>query len=133
MRDKLDNFMLGRNGTDELSRFLNVIVLILLIISMIVQSLSFFFWGAGLILLIYSWFRTLSRNLYKRQAENEAFLNLKDRIFHRGGSRGGYTKRDKEHCYFKCPHCNQTVRVPRGKGTIQIHCPKCRTDFIRKT
>ncbi len=35
--------------------------------------------------------------------------------------------------YFNCPNCNQKVRVPKGKGKIEITCPKCRTSFIRKT
>ena len=26
---------------------------------------------------------------------------------------------------FSCPDCRQMVRVPRGKGRINIRCPKC--------
>ena len=41
--------------------------------------------------------------------------------------------KDRQHRYFACPKCRQTVRVPRGKGKISITCPKCREKFIRKT
>ncbi len=35
--------------------------------------------------------------------------------------------------FYNCPNCNQKVRVPKGKGRIEITCPKCHTSFIRKT
>ena len=35
--------------------------------------------------------------------------------------------------YFRCPNCKQKVRVPKGKGTIEIRCPKCNTKFIKRT
>ena len=35
--------------------------------------------------------------------------------------------------HFRCPKCHQKVRVPRGKGKIQITCPKCGEKFIKKT
>ena len=34
---------------------------------------------------------------------------------------------------YRCPSCGQKVRVPRGKGRISIHCPKCQRDFIKRT
>jgi uncharacterized paraquat-inducible protein A len=44
-------------------------------------------------------------------------------------------KREEGRIYkiFRCPHCKQKVRVPRGRGKISIHCPKCNTEFIRKS
>ena len=35
--------------------------------------------------------------------------------------------------YFSCPHCRQQVRVPKGRGKISITCPKCGTQFIKKS
>ena len=35
--------------------------------------------------------------------------------------------------YFRCPSCHQQVRVPKGKGHIEIRCPKCGTKFIKNT
>jgi ribosomal protein L37AE/L43A len=39
----------------------------------------------------------------------------------------------KTHKYYRCTHCRQLIRVPRGKGKICISCPKCRTEFIKRT
>ena len=76
--------------------------------------------------------RIMSKNHSKRYAENQKFLELKNRVagFFRGGTRAF---KDKEHCYFRCPSCHQQVRVPKGKGHIEIRCPKCGTKFIKNT
>lgn len=126
-RDKLENFMQGRYGMDQLGRFMMFAALALLI-------LSFFFGGiilntVALALLVWGYIRMFSRNHAKRWEENEKFLSLKDRIL----GRGGRTRGDKAHCYFSCPACGQKVRVPKGKGKISIHCPRCHTDFIKRT
>ena len=39
----------------------------------------------------------------------------------------------KTYRYFSCPHCRQQVRVPKGRGKISITCPKCGTQFIKKS
>jgi ribosomal protein L37AE/L43A len=39
----------------------------------------------------------------------------------------------KTHRYFKCPDCKTKLRVPKHKGKIIITCPKCKTEFKRKT
>ena len=72
-------------------------------------------------LLFWANFRTFSRNTYKRYQENRRYLRFMDQL------------RDKEHRYYTCPRCRQTVRVPKGKGKISITCPKCSERFIKKT
>ena len=34
---------------------------------------------------------------------------------------------------YRCPKCRQKLRVPRGRGRIQISCPRCGTQFIKKS
>ena len=98
----------------------------------------------GILLILLVFYRALSRKVVMRQAENEKFLSLwyglRDWVRaphwpHRSGNtftgRGFQTDAGKR-C-FKCPSCGQKCRVPKGKGTIAITCPRCGQDFIRKT
>ena len=142
MRNRFEDFMYGRYGNDQFNQFLSVIALAVLVVNLFVKIP--FLWMGALALLIWTYFRMLSRNTSRRYAENERFLSFISR-FRRGGSTGGYAggrsaaerRAEPEHRkiyrYFVCPHCSQKVRVPRGKGKIEITCPKCRTSFIKRT
>lgn len=89
-----------------------------------------------LLLLIYSYFRILSRNYPARNRENRWYLNA-TRMFRKNrssyGNDAGTRQRDTAHRIFKCPNCSQKIRVPKGKGKICIRCPKCRIEFIKRT
>lgn len=130
-RDRLSRFMYGRYGQDELSRFLLIIALVLLILGFFVSfpGLSLLVLG----LLAYVYFRMLSRNITARSAENQKFLELKGRVqgFFRGRSGGAQRQGDK--VIFRCPKCSQKIRIPCGKGMVEITCPKCRTKFRKRT
>ncbi len=43
------------------------------------------------------------------------------------------SSKDKDHKYYICPTCKQIVRVPKGKGRIDIRCPRCSTVFEKRT
>ena len=123
-------FMDGRNGNDELNRFLSIIALIILVIALftgltILTSIA-------VVLIIFQLFRMLSRNLDRRQEENDRFLDFKDNLLQKG-ERAKRQMNDKEHAYFKCPQCKKQLRVPKGRGKISIHCPQCGTDFIKRS
>lgn len=131
MRNRFQEFMYGRYGTDQLSRFLSMAALVLLIISLFVHIPIIYI--AALAILAWSYFRMFSRNTSKRYVENEKFLSFISRFtgFFRNGKT--YREQQKVYKYFTCPQCRQKVRVPRGKGKICITCPKCRTEFIKKS
>ncbi len=131
MREKLQRFMTGRYGTDQLSKLFLAVTLILLVLSM------FTHWGAlylvALVLLGYTYYRMFSRNVSKMYAQNQKFLNLRYRLV---AKKDAFRKRwaqRKEYHFYKCPSCKQRVRVPRGKGKICITCPRCRNEFIKKS
>lgn len=135
MKEKLQRFMSGRYGADELSKTINIAVLVCLVVSMFSAALSGFgiFYWIGLGMMIYNCFRMLSRNTSKRYEENQKFLNIryeaavkKNAMKKRWAQRGIYR-------FFKCPGCGQNVRVPKGKGKICITCPKCKTEFVKKS
>jgi hypothetical protein len=116
-------FMTGRYGTDKLNNLLLGLGLGTCFVNILVGN-----YALGLVLtavsygfMILALYRCFSRNTYKRYRENRKYLLLVERI------------RDREHRYFTCPRCRQTVRVPRGKGKIAITCPKCKEKFTKKT
>lgn len=129
MRQRLYQFMIGRNGVDELAKAESWLVLGTVI-------LSFFLPGFGLIslvLLIHMYYRVFSRNLVKRRKENQWWLNERyQRVVRRNRRKVRWAQRNV-YRYFKCPTCKQQVRVPSGHGKICITCPKCRTEFVKRT
>lgn len=129
MKQKLQQFMAGRYGVDQLSKVLMYISLALLIISMF-SGLELFYLLA-IVLLIYSYFRTFSRNISKRYEENQKFLNWKYRLVVKKDQKKKHLEQRKIYHFYKCPSCRQKVRIPKGKGKICITCPKCRTEFIK--
>ena len=129
MREKLQRFMIGRYGMDELGRFLNAVSLVLLIVSLFVPLLS----PLVLALLVLIFFRMFSRNRLKRTQENGAYLRLRHKLKTWFAARVQRMKESKTHRYYRCPSCRQSLRVPKGKGKIAITCPKCRKVFEKRT
>ena len=121
IRDGFRRFMEGRYGTDKLNLAILGAGVVMCLLSALIPVASVLLTAVSYALLFWAMFRTLSRNTYKRYQENRKFLLMIDRL------------KDRQHRYFECPRCHQTVRVPRGKGKISITCPKCREKFIKKT
>ncbi|MBR2950147.1 MAG: hypothetical protein IKC46_09800 [Lachnospiraceae bacterium] len=131
MRDKLIRFMQGRYGNDQLNRFLSVACMILLILSMIVKSGIMYY--VAIALLVLQMFRTFSRNIPKRYAENQKYLAMSSKVRYAWAKKKNELKQLKTHHIYRCPGCKQKIRVPRGRGRIEIRCPKCRQTFIKKS
>ncbi len=130
MRDKIQRFMWGRYGNDRFNQFLMIAALVLMVISFVGGSL---FYSLALAVMIYAYFRMFSKNIAKRSAENQWYLQREMKV------KGFINKKKKEfsqrkvyHIY-KCPNCKQKIRVPRGRGKIAITCRKCGNEFVRKS
>lgn len=123
--------MYGRYGADEFSRFLLYFALALMVITLFVRVPLFN--TLALALLVYCYFRMFSRNIYKRADENRMFLQKKQQFLSFFRKNKDHMGQLKDYRFFKCPNCKQKVRVPRGKGKIKIHCPRCHNDFIKKS
>lgn len=125
--------MQGRYGVDAFSKFLLWVAVACVLLSSIFRNEIFSI--LSLALLIYSYMRIFSRNYQKRYAENQKYMEIAGRVkgFFKGNARPSIQARDKEHKIFKCPACGQKTRVPRGKGKIEIVCPRCGNKFIKRT
>ena len=130
VRSFLTRIMTGRYGTDQLNLFLLIIYLALIIVEWITR-LALFYWIA-LVFLIISFLRCFSRQLDRRRAENQKFLQIIQPV--RRFFRDTRTRmKDRNHRYFRCPCCGQQMRVPRGKGRITVHCRTCGATFEEKS
>ncbi len=130
MREKFYRFMQGRYGIDQFGRFLMAMVMVCLVLSLFGLK---FFYVAGIAVLVYSYFRIFSKNLYKRRAENTAYLKYEYKVKQKFATWKRDMQQRKTHHIYRCPSCKQKIRVPRGKGRIEIRCPKCNQTFIKKS
>ena len=123
--------MIGRYGTDGLNQFLSFASIVMLLLSLLTRF-SLFTW-VGAVLLVLCYYRSLSRNISKRTDENYRYYAIKDRVDSKfRGLKEQWANRRVYH-YYRCPQCHQKLRVPRGRGRIQISCPRCGTQFIKKS
>ena len=131
MKEKLARFMAGRYGVDYLGRFTIIAGLVALLLTGWTRSslLNLLAW----VLIIYSYYRMFSRNVYKRTQENQWYLNKTYKIRCFFARQKNMLAQRKTHHIYKCPTCKQKIRIPRGKGKIEIRCPKCNTTFIKKS
>ncbi len=134
MRNWLQRVMAGRYGVDEYSRFLNIVALVSLVLSILFNNgLSVFFWLLAIISLVWTYFRMFSRNTYKRRAENNAYLTIRYNMTRKLSGLKQRMQQKRYYRFYKCPKCGITTRVPKGKGKIRITCPKCGEIFQRKS
>ncbi len=124
-------FMMGRYGTDQLS-------FTMMIAGLAISLLSRFLWYwplyiLSMVLFGVALFRMLSRNCSRRYEENRRFMNMvwAVRDWWRGLKADFQERRTYRH--FKCPKCSQKIRIPKGRGKIEIRCPKCGEAFVKKT
>ena len=123
-------WMYGRNGMDRLNQILLILAIVLNLLSSIFESAVLYLLACALI--IWCVFRFCSKNLYKRRQENAKIEGLWQKVLR---DKETYKKMWNErhtHLYFKCK-CGTRLRVPKGKGKIEIICPKCKTKIIKKT
>ncbi len=134
MRQKLIRFFAGRNGMDNLSILTAVLSLLLLAAASACRGVaSLVLWGLSLAALAYGYFRILSKNVAKRMRENNWYLQKTQGIRNALRSRIERFSQRKTYKFYKCPSCKTLLRVPRGKGKIQITCRRCGNRFAKKT
>ena len=130
MRASFSRFMSGRYGVDQLG---NVMLWTGLILS-IVGSLA----KLGVltiladVLLVVMLVRMFSKDRYKRQHENQMYLEKTYKLRKETSEWINRVKNSKKYRYFTCPQCKKRLRVPRGVGQITITCKGCGNKFDKK-
>ncbi|MDR2136609.1 MAG: zinc-ribbon domain-containing protein [Treponema sp.] len=129
IRDKLERFMRGRYGQDELNRVLSVSALVICGISLITRQpvLS----SLSIALVIACLLRSFSRNTGARSREAEFYFKLKSGMFRFFRDTAERLRQYQTHRIFTCPSCRQRCRVPKGKGRVRITCKRCGAKFIK--
>lgn len=126
-KNKLIRFMYGRYGTDQLYIATIALSFILVIANSFIHSpiIRGLLW----VVLALTFYRTFSKNIYKRQRENQMFLKFWNPIKAKFTLTFRRLKDIKTHRYRTCPHCKKVLRLPRKTGNHTVNCPVCRNDF----
>ncbi len=122
-------FMYGRYGVDQLSKHLNIAAITLLLVSLFLPRLYLL----SLACMLWSTFRIYSRNIYKRQQELAAYQRFLAKLRRRTNLIKSRFRDRKTHRFYRCPGCKEYLRVPKGRGEVNITCPRCRHEIVRKT
>lgn len=136
-------FFNGRYGLDNFS-------LVLLLLTLMFLNIPYA-WILGVCLIGFVIFRTLSKNRFKREQELQSFNKIAYRlsaylspiisvisrlvrfIFKKAGNFISRIKQRKYFVFMKCPNCKKTLRLPKNKGKLNVTCPLCKTEFLKKT
>ncbi len=125
--DKVQRFMYGRNGNDNLNNFIFFLYIVTFIVFLFVKHISLII--AATVFLIINIYRTFSKKLYVRQKENAIYIKIITaiirpfkRFFHRIRDR-------KTHVYKKCPNCKKILKLRKVKGEHSVKCPVCSNRF----
>jgi hypothetical protein len=116
--------MRDRYGVDQLGKTLSVIALVLLIANMFIRSfiMDILIWG----ILIWMNYRVFSKNLFKRQLENNKYLDFSKSFKKKFSLPIRRIKEIKSYRFRKCPHCKQVLRLKRKTGKHSLVCPRCK-------
>lgn len=130
-KNKMAYWMQGRYGSDELNNALYITFIVMWLLSLITRKSLFYY--LGLIALGFSVYRSLSRDHLKRSNERLWFLKKWEQIKKLPKQWKQRWDQRKTHKFYRCKQCGVTIRVPKGKGQIEITCPKCGNKFIERT
>ena len=123
--DKIQKFMYGRYGADELYNFLFKLYIIILIIDLFVKCDLLVY--IELLIVIVMLYRLFSKNISRRREENRKFLKVKNAITKPFNTWLKQVK-DKNNIYKKCHKCGTVIRlpIPSSYGIKRVKCPKCK-------
>ena len=122
---KLQKFMYGRYGLDDLGNFLFKIYLILFILNLFLKL--YVLTIIEFILVVVILYRFISKDIYKRSRENVLFRKIKKKLF-KPFSNIKRNINDKDHVYKKCHYCKTTLKLPlpNKRRIKKVKCTNCK-------
>jgi DNA-directed RNA polymerase subunit RPC12/RpoP len=120
----MNNWFNGRYGLDDFGKVIIWASVILYILGSIFKNT--FFWVLSLFGVVVFFYRFFSKETYARSEENCKFM----RYIKLWKLKYEYRKTAR---IYMCPNCGKMIRVPKGKGKIQVTCPNCSHTIIRYT
>lgn len=124
---KLYKFMYGRYGIDDLYKLVLILCISISFINIFINSKILTIVETLLIIILI--YRSMSKNISKRETENNKYLKLKKNIKNRVNLLKRKWNDRNTHMYKKCPKCKTTLRLPLKKGKHTCSCPKCHNKF----
>ncbi len=129
--ERFRRFMYGRYGVDTLNRWITYLVLALMILQLFIRSFVLSF--LELVLVVVCILRIFSKDIARRSQENNRFCAFKAKISGRLRREKNLMNQRKQFHIYTCPRCKQKIRIPKGKGRIEVSCPKCGEKFIKRS
>lgn len=135
MKMMLERMFIGRNGIDQLNIAVLGVSLACWLVSRVLSigMLRALFYYAFVLAAGVCIYRALSRNIPRRQAENQRFLERTGWLRNSRESWQARAEQKRQYKIFKCPSCGVKLRVPRGKGKIRVTCRQCGASFEEKS
>ncbi|MBQ8305271.1 MAG: hypothetical protein IJX90_03530 [Blautia sp.] len=136
MRERFERFMQGRYGVDPLVRFTLSAALVMIVLSFLlvrVPVVGSLFNFLGILGIVYTYFRMFSKNISARYDENRKFLEKTAGLRRKLNREKNLMNERKINHIYTCPGCKAKLRAPKGKGKIEITCPKCHTKFVKRS
>ena len=131
MKEKYKKFMHDKYGVDDYSHFIAYISLIITFLLVVFKLNNYLV--VPFIFISYSLYRVFSKNIEVRNKENIKYLEMKNKFVNSLARIKKFTIGSKTHRYFTCKSCKTELRIPKGKGKIKVKCPKCGTEYIKRT
>lgn len=122
--EKIQRFMYGRYGVDELYKFLFLVYFGLIIVDLFIHNFVLFI--IQTLILFIMFYRVFSKNINRRRKENKMYLKIKNKLLSPFDNIKKNIK-DKEHVYVKCRKCKKVLRIPipMERGIKKVKCPNC--------
>ena len=128
---KVQRFMMGRYGGDQLNMALLILSVVISLISGFVP-MGWICTIVSTILIALVFFRMLSRNTSRRFKENYVFLKVWNPVknwFQWLYLSVRYMKKNR---YFLCPKCGRIACIPKKVGRVTITCKGCKHKYDKK-